>query len=332
MAQVKITPGRVYPQNVAIYQANTLGSLVAFIGSKHAGRRIKVDRERLIDRTYGFETSTLSIMASSSLQSPTAALELPTTAPQVVLTRERGKNDQLAAALAARGVSTLELPLVETRTGPDQATLSVSLREETFEWVTITSPEAAAVFLKAWRIAGSPTVNVAVVGSGTGRCLKDEDGPLPAFVPSTANAVHLASELPRVEGGNGRVLYPSSAKAGSDLEAGLRERGFDVVRLNTYDTVAVEELPEVELELARRASVIAFASPSAVKAWRRLTGPTSSAQPLPACIGSTSAQAASKLGYSEVYFPSQPGIEGFVTSIMEALEASSSLQQPVGQA
>lgn len=36
-----------------------------------------------------------------------------------------------------------------------------------------------------------------------------------------ANAVHLASELPHVEGGNGRILYPSSAKAGSDLEVTL---------------------------------------------------------------------------------------------------------------
>lgn len=36
-----------------------------------------------------------------------------------------------------------------------------------------------------------------------------------------ANAVHLASELPHVEGGNARVLYPSSAKAGSDLEVTL---------------------------------------------------------------------------------------------------------------
>lgn len=35
-----------------------------------------------------------------------------------------------------------------------------------------------------------------------------------------ANAVSLSAELPQIEGGTQRVLYPSSAKAGSDLQVG----------------------------------------------------------------------------------------------------------------
>lgn len=73
--------------------------------------------------------------------------------------------------------------------------------------------------------------------------------------------------------------------AGLTAQTGLKERGFDVVRLNTYDTVAVEQLPVADLQLAKQARVIAFASPSAVKAWRRLAGPCSPLEPLPACIG-----------------------------------------------
>ena len=38
-----------------------------------------------------------------------------------------------------------------------------------------------------------------------------------------------------------------------------------------------------------------------------------------ACIGSTTAIAAQKQGFQHVYFPQQPGIEGFVLSIMDAL-------------
>jgi uroporphyrinogen-III synthase len=46
------------------------------------------------------------------------------TAPaQVVLTREQGKNDALRKVLEARGISCLELPMVETAAGPDQARL-----------------------------------------------------------------------------------------------------------------------------------------------------------------------------------------------------------------
>lgn len=73
--------------------------------------------------------------------------------------------------------------------------------------------------------------------------------------------------------------------AGPTAQVGLRNRDFEVVRLNTYDTVPVEQLAEEELQLAKQAKVIAFASPSAVKAWHRLTGPCSPLQPLPACIG-----------------------------------------------
>jgi uroporphyrinogen-III synthase len=41
-------------------------------------------------------------------------------APEVVLTREAGKNGDLARRLAVRSISTLELPLVETGEGPDR--------------------------------------------------------------------------------------------------------------------------------------------------------------------------------------------------------------------
>lgn len=38
-----------------------------------------------------------------------------------------------------------------------------------------------------------------------------------------------------------------------------------------------------------------------------------------ACIGSTTAIAAEKQGFQRVYFPDQPGIEGFVSAITDAL-------------
>ena len=56
-----------------------------------------------------------------------------------------------------------------------------------FDWVCITSPEAANVFLEGWRQAGRPTVRLAVVGGGTGQVFKAQaaDGvPQPEFTPS----------------------------------------------------------------------------------------------------------------------------------------------------
>ncbi|KAK9840769.1 hypothetical protein WJX81_003555 [Elliptochloris bilobata] len=258
------------------------------------------------------------------MEAPAEANTGLSAAPHVVLTREAGKNGKLLAMLAARGVPALELPLVETAPGPDRDRLPAVLGTGRFDWAVITSPESAAVFLEGWRSAGCPQVRIAVVGVGTGGVLRaaPEAARLDiAFTPSKADAVHLAAELPLGEGQpSARVLYSASSKAGSDLQAGLAERGADVVRLNTYSTLPVSSLAPAALEQARHARVVAFASPSAVKAWLKLAG-DGARHCSAACIGSTSARAAERLGFERVYFPDAPGLEGFVASIMDALDS-----------
>ena len=80
-------------------------------------------------------------------------------APQVVVTRERGKNGKLMKALQQRGVTVMELPLVETAPGPDQERLPGDLEGSSFDWVVLTSPEAARVFVDGWQLAGRPGVS-----------------------------------------------------------------------------------------------------------------------------------------------------------------------------
>uniref|UniRef100_A0A453IY14 Uroporphyrinogen-III synthase n=1 Tax=Aegilops tauschii subsp. strangulata TaxID=200361 RepID=A0A453IY14_AEGTS len=152
-------------------------------------------------------------------------------------------------------VHSLELPLIQHVEGPDADRLSAVLRDEKFDWVTVTSPEAAAVFLEGWKAAGSPKVRIAVVGAGTARTfdevLQSNDGPLEvAFSPSKALGKVLASELPRTSETACKVLYPASAKAGHEIQNGLSARGFEVTRLNTYSTVPVHDVDPQILKLA----------------------------------------------------------------------------------
>ncbi len=56
-------------------------------------------------------------------------------------------------------------------------------------------------------------------------------------------------------------------------------------RLNTYNTVPVQSLPGADVEAAKQARVVAFASPSAVKAWLACVGDQDSADVAIACIG-----------------------------------------------
>ena len=243
------------------------------------------------------------------------------TSSAVILTREKGKNDKVRDMLDKLGIQSLEVPMVETTPGPDVAQLPVVLKSTAFDWVAITSPEAANVFVEGWRAAGKPEVRIGVVGKGTGKVLEAMNDPelLPQFTPSIANAEHMGPELPFIEGGSNAVLYPSSAKASTVLQEGLERRGFRVTRLNTYNTVTVQSIDAETLDAAKRARVVAIASPSALRAWVEHVGQAHAEQMTIACIGSTSARAAEKLGLKNVVFAEEPGLEMFVQTIREAV-------------
>ncbi|CAH8361458.1 unnamed protein product [Eruca vesicaria subsp. sativa] len=244
--------------------------------------------------------------------------------PQVVVTRESGKNKQIIKALEKRGISSLELPLIQHARGPDFDRLASVLSDKSFDWIIITSPEAASVFLEAWKAASSPKVKVGVVGAGTARIFQDAvqaaEGALHvAFTPSKATGKVLASELPENVGKSSSVLYPASIKASNEIEEGLCRRGFDVLRLNTYTTVPVQSVDAMLLQQALSAPVLSAASPSAIRAWKNLIQNEEQWSNNVACIGETTASAARRLGFKKVYHPENPGLEGWVESIMEAL-------------
>ncbi|KAH9758368.1 Uroporphyrinogen-III synthase [Citrus sinensis] len=194
-----------------------------------------------LNRPLPFQFS--RIQASSDATSASAS----NSNPKVVVTRERGKNGKLIKALAKHRIDCLELPLIQHAQGPDTDRLSSVLNDTIFDWIIITSPEAGSVFLEAWKEAGTPNVRIGVVGAGTAsifeeviqssKCSLDV-----AFSPSKATGKILASELPKNGNKKCTVLYPASAKASNEIEEGLSNRGFEVVRLNTYTTVSVSML------------------------------------------------------------------------------------------
>ncbi|CAL5204652.1 unnamed protein product [Lathyrus oleraceus] len=242
--------------------------------------------------------------------------------PKVVVTRERGKNNKLINALAKHEISCLELPLIEHLRGPDFDRLPHALSDNAFDWIIITSPEAGSVFLEAWKTAGMPRTRIGVVGSGTASIFKEallsSNKSLDvAFSPSKATGKVLATELPKI-GNKTTILYPASAKASNEIEEGLSSRGFEVTRMNTYTTVPVQHVDQMVLKQALAAPVVTVASPSAIRAWKNLLSDSDWSNYV-ACIGETTAAMSRRLGFKNVYHPTQPGLEGWVESILEAL-------------
>ncbi|KAH9692610.1 Uroporphyrinogen-III synthase [Citrus sinensis] len=297
-----------------------------------------------LNRPLPFQFS--RIQASSDATSASAS----NSNPKVVVTRERGKNGKLIKALltiysfcclglhasynvacantwyqtvscgacmAKHRIDCLELPLIQHAQGPDTDRLSSVLNADTiFDWIIITSPEAGSVFLEAWKEAGTPNVRIGVVGAGTAsifeeviqssKCSLDV-----AFSPSKATGKILASELPKNGKKKCTVLYPASAKASNEIEEGLSNRGFEVVRLNTYTTEPVHHVDQTVLKQALSIPVVAVASPSAVRSsWVNLISDTEQWSNSVACIGETTASAAKRLGLKNVYYPTHPGLEG----------------------
>ena len=254
----------------------------------------------------------------------------------VALTREKGKNDKLFKVLASnqainsstKPVKIHEIPCIEHAEGPDIDELLPTLASNRFDYVAITSPEAAKVFASAWIDADRPKMGVvAAVGKATGEALK-EFGIDVGFVPSKATAATLVDELPlsnaaKDEGRKTTLLYPASAKAQDTLQSGLEERGFSVTRLNTYDTVPATWTAD-QLSLAASASVACFASPSAVKAWLKNTSTIDTPRAIAACIGETSASACRNNNWEEtaIFYPEKPGVEGWASAVVEALQSS----------
>ncbi|KAG8654727.1 uroporphyrinogen-III synthase, chloroplastic isoform X2 [Manihot esculenta] len=270
-----------------------------------------------------FPTPSFQIRDSSS---PSPSASISGSKPKVVVTRERGKNGKLSKALAKHGINCLELPLIQHTQGPDLDRLPTVLSNASFDWVVITSPEAGLVFLEAWKVAGTPNVKVGVVGAGTAsifnEVMQSSGRSLDiAFAPSKATGKVLASELPKSDKRRCTVLYPASAKASNEIEEGLLNRGFEVVRLNTYSTVPVHHVDQMVLKQALSCPVVSVASPSAVRAWVNLISESEERNISVACIGETTASAAKSSGLKNVYFPTQPGFEGWIGSILEALRA-----------
>ncbi|GGM95914.1 uroporphyrinogen III methyltransferase [Thermus composti] len=223
----------------------------------------------------------------------------------VLLTR--GKDKELLNRLAALGVEAAEVALLEQVDLPGLGELPKRLLAP-WDYVAVTSKEGAKRLLGAWQEAGHPPLKVAAVGEGTGEVLRAGGLP-PAFLPPRATAKDLAQTFPPAE----RVLFVAGDLAGKDLEEGLRARGVRVERLEVYAT-RERPLSPGEKALLERAQVVAFFSPSGVRAFARHTP----RRPVAACIGPSTGEEARRLGFPVVEAES-PGLEGLFGAILRAL-------------
>jgi uroporphyrinogen-III synthase len=199
---------------------------------------------------------------------------------RIVLTREAGRNDDLAARLASLG-EVVEVPLTETRYLDPVAVaedLEASCEEGAIASLVVTSARAARYApLASSRLA--PDARVYAVGEATARALASAG--VASDVVGAAGAAALAHEVLEEP-----VLVLGAAHARPELGATLDARGLAWTAVPCYETVALH-LDEGARAALASAEVVVVGAPSAWAVARGLVAPDA----IVAVPGDTTAEA-----------------------------------------
>jgi len=150
------------------------------------------------------------------------------------------------------GLGVIEAPLIE------EEVLDFEVPPLSFDFVVFQSPRAVRVFLSRYKLSNEKIV---VVGEKTKKAV-EELGYKVWAMPRE----YYAKEIVKLfEGLSGKVLIPRSAVGRDEVIEGLKALGLEVYPINVYRVK--ERLYEKEelIEKLKRADVILFASPSAVR-------------------------------------------------------------------
>ena len=248
----------------------------------------------------------------------------------VLVTRAADQSHELVQAIEREGGNALVHPVLAIAPPADPSALDAAAAAVAgYDWVLLTSQNAAEAFLSRLAPGQRPRA-LACVGGATARaCEKQGFGV--DLVPGVYNADALLTALvERVGGAVGalRCLMPRAEEGREVLPEGLRALGAQVDVVTAYRTVpaTAEKSPLVGLLEKDAIHALTFASPSAVTFFcRLLEGEPLLARALviPAvCIGEVTATRASSSGFSSVVTAAASRVDDVVEAVIASLRAS----------
>ncbi|HEV3280155.1 MAG TPA: uroporphyrinogen-III synthase [Acidimicrobiales bacterium] len=272
----------------------------------------------------------------------------PLAGKSIVVTRARTQSAALVGRLERLGATVVELPVIVIGDAADGgvalAAAADRLATGAYDWVALTSPNAAARLLSALegrRVPGS--VRWAAVGAGTARALGDA-GVAADLVPTVSLAESLADAFPAPRPGSpdpgrsgpgdhapifrvpgnpdpagaaGTVLFPRAEKVRGGLAEGLRAKGWQVDEVIAYRTLPGDPGPEA-LDAAGRADAVAFTSSSTVERTAELLGP-GGLPPAVASIGPVTSSSVRSAGVDVSVEADPHTLDGLVDALVATL-------------
>ena len=238
---------------------------------------------------------------------------------RIVVTRPRDQATSLIELLEEHGAHPLALPLTDIVDEPAGMAALRSLRVAAFDWVLVTSANAARRLMEVHGAAlGDPRrdptrPSLAAVGAQTAALLGNC-----RLVPLDQRAEGLLAELPPPPPPPraGSALVVQAVDAAPTLVDGLVARGWRVSAVTPYRSAARQPSAREQLG-ALSADAVLFASGSAARAWVEVFGTTT--PPVVVAMGPQTAAAARAAGLSVTAIAADHSVPGLVAAVLDAL-------------
>jgi uroporphyrinogen-III synthase len=236
---------------------------------------------------------------------------------RILITRPRAQADDFAERLRKAGFEPIFFPVIEIQPIENNLALERALSKlECYDWLVFTSVNAVDVVFGQLQNTSLP--QVAAIGPKTAEALEAR-GITPSFVPDEYVA---ESILPGLGDLNGKwVLLPRAEIARKALPEAICEAGGIPHEISVYKTLPAQLNPEGLVALKSGVDIVTLTSPSTVQnfvAIVRQNGLDPLAlpgNPLFACIGPITEQAAREEGFANLVTAREYTTEGLIEVI-----------------
>ena len=243
---------------------------------------------------------------------------------RILVTRPRAQADSFVEGLRAAGFEPIYFPVIEIQSVEDHSELDQALVQiNKYDWVVFTSVNGVkVVFNKLKKYSSLP--RVAAIGPKTAEALKAR-GVIPDFIPEQYVAEAILPGLGDLRGK--WVLLPRAEIARRALPEAVIKSGGMAYEIAVYKTLPAQ--PDVEGLAALKAGVdvVTLTSPSTVQNFVAIAKQNGldplclPNNPLFACIGPITEQAAREEGLSNLVVAKEYTTEGLIQILTDLVNS-----------
>lgn len=239
---------------------------------------------------------------------------MTTTKKKILITRAQSDSEKFAELIRQEGTLPIICPLIETKLRHS----SVKLQTTSDDWLIFTSVKGVESFLSQYKTFFlKNTCKVAVIGETTKQAL-EKYGVRVDFMPKVFRAKNMMAEFFQQFNYVRRIIHIKGNLALSTIQEACKERGISYQSFIVYETNPVTPTYQ-QTNAIQMADFLTAASPSTIDALAQTIKllPTKAQiveRPI-ICIGPTTASAAEKNGFMQIFTPETYTVEGMIEKI-----------------